>query len=90
MEKQFISILRGGQWYKLFRDGKIQKPDGYTSDGKSWEFVGFVERLPFGRLGPIIPRKECFSIPEKDFKFKNGEQKYRVVDRDHGTLRVWM
>ena len=90
MEKDWITMVSNGGYYRLFKDGRIEKPDSYMSDGKSWEFVGLVERLPFGRIGPIIKREDCFAIPEKEFKFKNGEQKYRVVDRDHGTLRIWM
>ena len=90
MNKEYITVSRHNEYYKLYFDGRIEKPNGYISDGKSWEFVGLVERLPFGRIGPIIKREDCFAIPEKDFKFKNGKQKYRVVDRDHGTLRVWM
>lgn len=89
MKKDFITIFCRSQYFKLYRDGRIEKSNGYISDGKSWEFVGFVEQLPFGRIGPIIEREDCFSIPEEDMKFKNGSQRYRVVDRDHGTLRIW-
>lgn len=90
MKKEYITMFARGRYYKMYKDGRIEKPDGYISDGKSWEFVGLVERLPFGRIGPIIKREDCFAIPETEFKFKNGTQKYRVVDRDHGTLRIWM
>jgi hypothetical protein len=90
MEKDWITMPSSGGYYRLFKDGRIEKPDGYMSDGKSWEFVGLVERLPFGRIGPIIKREDCFAIPKAAMKFKNGTQKYRVVDRDHGTLRIWM
>ena len=90
MKEKYLVVSSNGCYYKLYYDGRIEKPDGYMSDGKSWEFVGLVECLPFGRIGPIITREDCFAIPEKEFKFKNGKQKYRVVDRDHGTLRIWM
>jgi hypothetical protein len=89
IKEKYLVVSSNGYYYKLYYDGRIEKPDGYISDGKSWEFVGFVERLPFGRIGPIIKREDCFAIPETEFKFKNGTQKYRVVDRDHGTLRIW-
>lgn len=90
MEKKYIVVHRSNGYYKLYSDGRIEKPDGYISDGKSWEFVGLVERFPFGRIGPIIKREDCFKIPETEMKFKNGTDKYRVVDRDHQTLRIWM
>ena len=89
MKKDYITMFSRGQFYKLYKDGRIEKPNGYISDGESWEFVGFVERLPFGRIGQIIKREDCFNIPETEMKFKNGKQKYRVVDKDHGTLRIW-
>lgn len=91
MEKRYIVMYRRGiGWFKLYEDGKIEKPDGYLSDGKNWEFVGLVERLPFGRIGPIIKREDCFAIPVPHLRFKNGTERYRVVDRVHGTLRIWM
>jgi len=79
---------RGTNYYDLYADGRIGKDDGYMSDGKSWEFVGLVEVKPFGMLGPVIPRKECFAL-KNDLYFQNGKYKYRVVDKDHGTTRVW-
>jgi hypothetical protein len=88
MDEEYITYYSNG-YYKLFKNGKIQKPDGYISDGKSWEFIGLKKKLPFGNTGHLIPREECFNIPKWDMKFKNGVQKYVVVDRDHGTLRTW-
>ena len=87
-EQDYINYYRNG-WYKLFKDGRIQKPDGYMSDGKSWEFKGMVRKLPFGNIGPLIPREKCFNLPE-DIRFKNGKYKYLVVDIDHGSRRIWM
>ena len=43
MEKDWITMPSSGGYYRLFKDGRIEKPDGYMSDGKSWEFVGLVE-----------------------------------------------
>ena len=84
-----ISWYRNG-WYTLHEDGRIEKPDGYISDGKSWEFIGFHKKLPFGMIGKLIPREECFKIDPKDLRFKNGKTKYLVADKDHGTTRIWM
>lgn len=91
MKQDYLVWHRGGSgWYKLFKDGRIEKPDGYMSDGKSWEFVGLVEKRPFGRVGPLIEREECFKMYVDQLKFKNGKMKYLVVDRDSGTIRIWM
>lgn len=84
--KKFMWWARHG-WYKLYEDGRIEKPDGYLSDGKSWEWVGLVEKKPYGKLGQIIPRDKCFDI--KELKYKNGNYRYCVVDLDHGTTRIW-
>jgi hypothetical protein len=89
IEKDYIVWKRNG-FYKLYKDGRIQKPDGYISDGKSWEFIGFREKKPFGRLGKLIPREQVFMMNEKDFYYKNGKARYCVVDIDHSTTRIWI
>ncbi len=91
MEKKVESInyyING--WYTLYADGRIQKPDGYVSDGKSWEWVGMVEKRPFGHISSIISRDEFLKHKDDlNMKYKNGNDRYLVVDRDHGTIRVW-
>lgn len=81
-----ITWYRNGFYY-LYEDGKIQKPDGYISDGISWRWLGLCKKLPFGRLEPIIFRKDCFDIT--DLKYTNGKYRYAVIDFDHGTKRIW-
>jgi hypothetical protein len=89
-EKRCIFWYRNG-WHKLHEDGTIEKPDGYLSDGKTWEFVGLLEKMPFGRYGRLIPREELFNVntPMPDLKYKNGNYRFNVVDIDHGTRRIW-
>ena len=80
-------------WFTLYENGQIEKPDKYTSDGKSWEFVGLVEKKPFGKVGHLIPRDEVFSnygYYNSNLRYKNGKYRYYVVDMDHGTRRTWM
>lgn len=88
-EARFITWFVNGAPYKLHEDGRIEKPDGYISSARQWQFIGLIKRLPFGR-GEFIPREECFDIPPEDFKFKNGMNRYMVVDMDHGLKRVWI
>lgn len=76
--------------WRFYSDGRIQKPDGYVSDGKSWEFVGIRKNLPFGRVGPLIPRDTVFNALTSDilpWRHKNGKMRYRIQDNDHGTTR---
>lgn len=89
MPKNYIVWERNG-FYKLYKDGKIEKPDGYISDGKSWEFIGLLEKKPYGKTGFVIPREEVFKMDKSDLYYKNGNPKYYVVDIDHGTRRIWM
>lgn len=83
---KYLTWYRNG-FYKLYEDGRIEKPDGYMSDGKSWKWIGLCIKKPFGRVGPTIPREQCFDIV--DLKYKNGKYRYMVVDVDHGTTRLW-
>jgi len=81
-------------YYKLYVNGQIEKQDGYLSNGKSWEFLGFRKKLLFGHLSVLIPRNKIFANLEfytdkKNSHYKNGVNRYLVVDIDHGTQRVW-
>lgn len=73
-------------YYQLLENGTIIKPDGYVSS-KEWQWIGMVEKKPFGRYSSIIKREDCFKI--SNFKYKNGKLKYMIVDIDHGTKRIW-
>ncbi|TET97731.1 MAG: hypothetical protein E3J23_08615 [Candidatus Stahlbacteria bacterium] len=92
--KKLVWTTNRNEFYTFYETGQIKKPDGYLSDGKSWEFVGLLERKPFGHGGVFIGRKQIFENLDfyrdnKNMKYKNGKNKYIVVDDDHGTYRNW-
>jgi hypothetical protein len=55
-----------------------------------WIFRGFVEVMPFGRLGVKIHSLEEMSEKKYhlDFAFKNGKSKYRMVWDDCGSTML--
>lgn len=92
--KKLVWTTNRREFWAFYENGQIKKPDGYLSDGKSWEFVGLLERKPFGHCGIFISRRTIFENlgfyrDNANMKFKNGKNKYVVVDKDHGTFRNW-
>ena len=68
------------------RDGKYLITREHTSDfSGDWELLGIVRigRRPDSMISP----EEALNI--EDWKYKNGNPKYTVVDLDHGTRRTW-
>ena len=68
------------------RDGKYLITREHTSDfSGEWELLGIVRigRRPDSMISP----EEALNI--EDWKYKNGNPKYTVVDLDHGTRRTW-
>lgn len=54
----------------------------------NWRIVGAVR---FNNFGRIVERKSFFELDEiRDWRYKNGKQKWHLVDEDHGTQRIWM
>ena len=40
MKGDYITMFTRGSYYKLYRNGKIEKPDGYISDEYRSQFLG--------------------------------------------------
>lgn len=60
-----------------------QNSKDFTED---WELIGI---LPIGAsINRLIKPEEALTTIT-DWKFKNGNPKYTVVDKDHGTERIW-
>ena len=69
------------------KDGKYLITRQHNADfSGNWELISI---LPVGAslVKGIEPEKAATTI--KDWKFKNGNPRYTVVDKDHGTLRCW-
>lgn len=82
-----------GNYYELSKEGYVvkysnglNKENAPIQDLKTWQVLGIVELLPFGNVGNIIPLSEAIKI--KDFRFKNGNPRYTIVDLDHNTRRL--
>lgn len=78
---------QGSRIWRFWGDGRIQKPDGYI---ETWNFVGIRKKLPFGKVGPLIPRQEVFEKLTESilpWRHKNGKMRYVIEDNDHGTRR---
>jgi len=85
------TIVYGNEYMKLHDNGYITRPEiGMHTPSEQWRVVGAVSRNNWGQvtkrylLSDVLERPE--SIP---WHFKNGKQRTRIIDFDHGTHREW-
>lgn len=84
--EEYFAIYTDGETYPVVkRDGEYLIARQHSSDfSGQWKFLGVVDRRkPTLRLDP----EDTLKI--SDWKFKNGNPRYAVVDYDHGSTRVW-
>ncbi len=81
--------------YQVSRDGCVlkfsnglDKTKASINDLKSWQIIGLREKLPFGNVGNLITIEKAATLPT--LLFKNGNPKYFLIDKDHGTQRLIM
>lgn len=71
--------------------GNITRPAiGMDEPSGEWRVVGAVM---FNNFGHVVARAYLADILAgniKDWQYKNGKQKWHVIDYDHGTYRTWM
>lgn len=78
----------GNETFRVTNDGLIGRPRTGMKPSGNWRITGAVR---FNNFGHIVERKsfpECMGI--KDWRYKNGKQKWHIKDLDHGTARTWM
>ena len=80
-------ICCGGEYMDLYDNGYIGR-NNITPSGE-WKVIEAIRFNNFGHEVERISFKDLIYI-NKDWFYKNGKQKYHVVDYDHGTLRTWM
>lgn len=82
-----FAIYTMGEVYPVIKvNGKYLITREHNSNfSGEWEFLGVIPRLKGMRN--IIGPNEALNIT--DWKFKNGTPRYCVVDKDHGSVRVW-
>ena len=69
------------------KDGKYLIARQHSKDfSEDWELVGI---LPIGAALSRVIKPEDAIANITDWKFKNGNPKYTIVDKDHGTKRIW-
>jgi hypothetical protein len=76
-----------GECMPIREDGCITR-QGCSDFSGEWKIVAAVRLNNFGRTVERIAWPEVLNI--KDWQFKNGAQRWFVVDFDHGSKRVWM
>ena len=81
-------IYTANETYPVIKkDGKYLITRQHSKDfSGDWELVGI---LPIGAALSRIIKPEDAIANITDWKFKNGNPKYTIVDKDHGTKRIW-
>jgi hypothetical protein len=59
---------------------------------KQWKCCGAVRYNNFGHQVEFIALPALLEgkITGSEWQHKNGKQRWHIVDKDHGTQRVWM
>jgi hypothetical protein len=78
-----------GEYYKINRKGEISHKN-YPPSGQ-WLFLGLQrvhgnrllnEFIPFAKITPDL-------LKTLKIRGKNGNPRYTIKDKDHGTIRLW-
>jgi hypothetical protein len=77
----------GMKYYHVNKKNQLIRTDMPMGFDDAWKFVGLVKLGPFSQYGQLIRPDKVLEI--KDWLFKNGKSRYRLVDLDHGTIRIW-
>ncbi len=87
--KREMSIEYGGETMYMDVDtGNISR--GNMEASGEWRVVGAVMYNNFGHIVARAYLADIVAGNIKDWHYKNGKQKWHVMDYDHGTHRVWM
>jgi hypothetical protein len=91
----YIIRNSSGQTFQVTAEGHLHYTtfDGYkVNPSRAWRVVGAVEcKTVFGNY--TVTKRYSFEdivngkVP---WKHKNGRQRCRIMDYDHGSERVWM
>ena len=86
-----IDILDGNEWMWANEKGEIwRKLDGSicVNPSSDWRLLGAVR---YNNFGHIVERADFSELKNLngDWQYKNGKQKWHVMDYDHGSKRMW-
>lgn len=85
-EMKQLRIQRGSTWLFVSEDGRVKTKEAASKD---WVILGALSYDNFGHVSGYVPLEDIFRGDIKDWKYKNGKQKWFIQDCDHGSLREW-
>lgn len=85
--EKYVIYTNNETYPVIKKDGKYLITRQHSKDfSEDWELIGI---LPIGAALSRIIKPEDAIANITDWKFKNGNPKYTIVDKDHGTKRIW-
>jgi hypothetical protein len=89
MPEKIGFIKYGSEYMDLYSDMTIGRPTIKMKPSSDWKVLGAIR---FNNFGHQIEEKQFEQLHElnNDWFYKNGKQKWHVIDYDHGTMRTWM
>lgn len=85
--EKYVIYTNNETYPVIKKDGKYLIARQHSKDfSEDWELVGI---LPIGAALSRIIKPEDAIANITDWKFKNGNPKYTIVDKDHGIKRIW-
>ena len=86
--KSQMTIVRGGHYYYMDTEtGNISSDT--MEESKEWRVVGAVKYNNFGHITARAYLADIVAGNINDWTYRNGKQKWHVMDYDHGTHRIW-
>lgn len=91
--KNVIEIVRAGRIYPVNNKLEISPRQGVEASG-NWKLIGVIRFNNFGNVveqRPFIDIDSAIvTINDLDWHYKNGKQRWYIMDLDHDTKRIWM
>jgi hypothetical protein len=84
------TIQYGNEYMEMDEStGNISRPHiGMKASGQ-WRIIGAVLYNNFGHIVARASLADILVGNIKNWQYKNGKQKWHVIDYDHGTNRIW-
>ena len=87
-----MKIRHGSEYFHVDElTGNVTRPEIEMNEPSGeWRIVGAVL---FNNFGHIVARayfKDITAGNITEWQYKNGKQKWHIVDYDHGSYRTWM
>jgi len=83
-----MQIEQNGEYMPISETGLIRRGFADSQFSGEWKLLGAVRFNNFGNI--VETRNFDGSLLQLAWQYKNGKQRWHVMDLDHGTTRVWM